>query len=95
MGLINQAPTEDRSIPPDWLIQALTEEELLEILENHLIPLYEATWKFLGQKLKIPKLFKKELVDHCVKRKTGARGLQVELCKYVEDELFDVELKLD
>ena len=35
-----------------------------------------------------------EIVKRCFKRKTGARGLQADLAKIVEDKLFDTELKI-
>jgi ATP-dependent Clp protease ATP-binding subunit ClpX len=72
----------------------LKPEELAIILEDHLLPDYKDTWEFLGKKLILSKKKRDIIVEDCYKRKTGARGLQADLAKIVEDKLFDTELKI-
>lgn len=72
----------------------LTEEELTIILNEHDIPEMEKTWKFLDSKLEIDKDVQKQLVRNAFERKTGARGLQFDLAKHLEDQLFSLEMKI-
>jgi len=69
----------------------LSKKELIEVLDRFLIPEYTNTWDFLGKKLKVKKSYKDEMVDRCFERKTGARGLQADLARHVEGELFNTE----
>jgi len=75
-------------------LNALTSEELRIILDRYLIPELSQTWRYLRSDLVISEENKVEIVENCFKRKTGARGLQADLCKHVEDELFDLEFTL-
>ena len=54
----------------------------------------EKTWKFLDSKLEIDKDVQKQLVRNAFERKTGARGLQFDLAKHLEDQLFSLEMKI-
>ena len=71
----------------------LNEPELMEILDRFLIPELESTWDFLGEELKVPKTAKKRIVNNCFRRKTGARGLETDLSKYLEDKIFKLKYK--
>lgn len=75
-------------------LQELTKDNLLDVLDEQLIPEFASTWEFVGRDLYIPESVKEEMVDKTIARKTGARGLQTDLTKYLEDELFDLELTI-
>jgi ATP-dependent Clp protease ATP-binding subunit ClpX len=72
----------------------LGHDELRNILDNHLIPEFETTWKYLGKKLEVSEDTKETIIQNCFKRKTGARGLQTDLAKSLEDEIFNMKVKL-
>ena len=72
----------------------LTKEELEIVLTEHLIPDYKETWKFMGLDFEITDETKKKIIDDCYGRKLGARGLQVDLAKVLEEHLFEAEFKL-
>ncbi len=72
----------------------LTEQDLENILVQNAIPEYEKTWQFLNRELFIPPSVKKRIAKTCFERRTGGRGIASELAKYLEKELFDMELKL-
>lgn len=72
----------------------LQEDELLTILNKHLLPDLESTWQFVDEELKLSSKAKKEIVSNCFKRKTGARGLQADLAKHLEDQIFNMEIKI-
>lgn len=75
-------------------VDQLTGEQLKEIITTQLIPKYAETWKYMGHELNVPEDKLDGLVDKCVKRKTGARGLQADLVKLLEEELFDLDINL-
>lgn len=68
--------------------------ELRKILDDHLIPEYATTWKYLGKKLKVEEDAKEKIIQDCFRRKTGARGLQADLAKVLEDDIFNTEVRL-
>jgi len=68
--------------------------ELRKILDDHLIPEYASTWKYLGKKLKVSDDAKEQIVQDCFRRKTGARGLQTDLAKVLEDDIFNTEVRI-
>lgn len=72
----------------------LQHDELRNILDSHLIPEYASTWKYLGKDLQVSDETKEEIIQNCFKRKTGARGLQTDLAKALEDEIFDMKVRL-
>lgn len=72
----------------------LSPDNLRHVLDNHLLPEVESTWEFLNQELDITEEQKKEIVNNCFQRKTGARGLQTDLAKVVEDKLFNIEFEI-
>ncbi len=72
-------------------LSELNRKELHDVLERFLIPEYAATWAMLGKPLKIKKSYKDDMVSRCIDRKTGARGLQADLARHVEGDLFDTE----
>ncbi len=72
-------------------LKELTKKELGEVLERFLIPEYTTTWAFLNKTLKVKKSLKEDMIQRCFDRKTGARGLQADLARHVEGDLFDVE----
>ena len=75
-------------------LQALSLEELKAIVKEQLIPEYADTWKFMGEKLEVSEETIDTIAQKCYTRKTGARGLQSDLNKHLEEELFKIEFKL-
>ncbi len=72
-------------------LKELTKAELMEVLDRFLLPEYTDTWSFLNRTLKVKKRYKEDMVQRCFDRKTGARGLQADLARHVEGELFNTE----
>ena len=74
----------------------LKKKELLNVLDNHLIPEYQGTWNYLGKgNIDIPTRAKNKMVKNCIERRTGARGLQTDMAKYVEEDVFETEFSLN
>lgn len=81
-------------IPYMCEIDALTEEELKEVLINHTIPMMRESWKPLRKQFEITDEDIDRMVESCKERGTGARGLQTDLVKFVENQLFECELRI-
>lgn len=65
--------------------------DLKIILNEHLLPEIKDTWRYLNRDLNISEKDIEKIVQNCYTRKTGARGLQTDLAKHIEDDLFDAE----
>lgn len=71
-------------------LQYLSEEELQAVLDRFIMPEYEDLYDFMGQDFYLPLDKQKEMVYNAYKRKTGARGLYMDVVAHVEDELFNI-----
>lgn len=71
-------------------IHRLNKDELMDILVNHALPRVKTLFSFMKRKFTIKKKDLKEIVDYALKIKTGARGVQAGLDRYVTESLFDV-----
>ena len=69
----------------------LTEDDLMNILDTHIIPEFQNTWDYLDSYLDVPQSIKDEIVKNVMERKTGARGLYTDISKYVDTHVFDLE----
>lgn len=70
-------------------LSQLTHEELLKILNKHLIPEYLDLFKYMHTKIAIPLKHRKSIVDQCMVNETGARGLRAELEKLVLPKIMN------
>lgn len=73
-------------------LEQLDSKQLNTILNEHLLPEYRSLFEFIGESLRVPKKVKDSIVAKAIERKTGARGLNADLSKYIEDKLFDIEI---
>ena len=72
----------------------LKQKELKQILEEMLIPEVASIWNFLGEDISLTNRQKNKMVKDCFQRRTGARGLRADLSKALEDQIFNMTLKL-
>lgn len=76
------------------VLQPLTNEDMHKIMDIQVIPEIEYTFGLLDLELELTEEQKQTIIDICVKRKLGARGLYTEMRRHVQDTLFNAELKL-
>jgi ATP-dependent Clp protease ATP-binding subunit ClpX len=67
----------------------LGERELREILVRNVLPRYEEEFRREGLTLKVPAKVIKRIVKDALDRKTGARGLTLQLTRYLEEQAFE------
>ena len=70
-------------------IKALKHHELVDIMNQLVLPQARDMYEFMGHKLEVPSSQINSMVEKAVKRKTGARGLQASLQEYLQDTLFE------
>lgn len=67
----------------------LGERELKEILVRNVLPRYEEEFRREGLTLTVPAKVVKKIVEDALERKTGARGLNLQLTRYLEGQAFE------
>jgi len=75
-------------------IEQLEKDELIQILIEHVVPKAGELLGRIGINLDEEGAVFEEIADHAIKRKTGARGLDVELFTVLEDRIFNSGLNL-
>lgn len=76
-------------------LDKLSKKQLRYILtkvKSNALSQYQSTWKYLGYELKLSRYHIDKIVDTCYTNGTGARGLQAELHRVLENELFKMEI---
>lgn len=75
-------------------LEKLTKKQLRDVLLNtkdNALDKYKGTWKYLGKDLHISRYHIDKIVNKCYNNGTGARGLNAELYKHLERELFEMK----
>ncbi len=76
-------------------LKPLTKKELKEILvkkESSILKQYEKLFDYIGYEVRLSKHNINTIVNNCHKNNTGARGLQVELDKFLEKHIFEMQV---